>query len=75
MLTVALALEAEQVDLGSASKIEYSCSGGETLQRLEFTSREPGMEDWRISLQLPKDAKDLKQLRPRYDQPNRDASK
>lgn len=75
LLTVALALEVEQVDLTSAKKVEYSRSEGDAIQRLEFASHEPGMEDWRISLQLPKNAKDLNELRTRYDQPNCEESK
>ncbi|MCW3099147.1 MAG: hypothetical protein JWL77_4765 [Chthonomonadaceae bacterium] len=75
MLTVALALEVEQVDLTSAKKVEYLRSDGDAIQRVEFASHEPGMEDWRISLQLPKNAKDLNELRTRYDQPNCEESK
>lgn len=68
-LSVSLALEVEQVDLESAKKIEYSSSDGDTIHRVEFSSREPRMEDLRVSLQMPKDASDLGQLRIRLDQP------
>lgn len=71
LLSVALSLEVEQIDFGSAKTLEYADMDGDTLQRVEFASREPGMEDWRISLQMPKDAKDLEQLRTRVDQPKR----
>lgn len=71
LLSVALSLEVEQIDFGSAKTIEYADTDGSTLQRVEFASREPGMDDWRISLQMPKDANDLEQLRTRLDQPKR----
>ena len=63
LLSVALWLEVEQVDLESAKKVEYTSTDGVTIQRVEFTSREPGAEDWRISLQIPKDSEDMRQLR------------
>jgi hypothetical protein len=69
LLSVALSLEVEQIDFGSAKTIEYADTDGGTLQRVEFASREPGMDDWRISLQMAKDANDLEQLRTRVDQP------
>ncbi len=72
LLSVALALEVEQVDFDCAKKFEYESMDGDTLQRIEFASREPGMEDWRISLQMPKDATNVEQLRTRLDQPNRE---
>lgn len=74
LLSVVLSLDLEQVDLASATKIEYSSNEGDTIQRIEFASREPGMEDWRVSLQIPKNASNLKQLRTRLDQPDRGRS-
>lgn len=71
LLSVALSLEVEKIDLGSAKTIEYASTDGDTLQRVEFSSRQLGMEDWRISLQMPKNANDLNQLRTRVDQPKR----
>ena len=75
LLSVALSLEVEKVNLDSATKVEYVCTNGDTTQRIEFASREPGMNDWRISLQLPKDAKNLNQLRTRYDLPDPSSDK
>jgi hypothetical protein len=69
LLSLALSLEVELVDLDSAKIVEYSDADGSTLQRIEFASREPGMEDWRVSLQIPKDSEDLNELQTRYDQP------
>ena len=73
LLSIALGLEVEQVDFASAKKVEYSSKDGDSLQRVEFASREPGMENWRISLQMPKDGKDLGQLRTRMVQPGGEA--
>lgn len=75
LLSLALSLEVELVDLDSAKIVEYRDIDGSTLQRIEFASREPGMEDWRISLQIPKDARDVDELQTRYDQPERKSSK
>ncbi len=75
LLSLALSLEVELVDLDSAKIVEYSDADGSTLQRIEFASCEPGTEDWRISLQIPKDAGNLDELRIRYDQPNHKPSK
>ncbi|MDR3601416.1 MAG: restriction endonuclease [Desulfosporosinus sp.] len=63
LLSLSLWLELEQVDLESAHKVEYKAPSGEALQRLEFVSTEPGAEDWRITLQMPKNCSDLRQLR------------
>lgn len=63
LLSVALSLEVEQVDLGSAKKVEYTSLDGTAIQRVEFSSRASGTEDWRVSLQIPKDSEDLRQLR------------
>lgn len=69
LLSVALALEIEQVNLNSAKKVEYSSTDGETIQRLEYASAASGMEDWRVSLQIPKNADDFSQVRTRYEKP------
>jgi hypothetical protein len=70
LLSVALSLEIEKVDFGSAKTIEYAdINGAEIFQRIEFSSCKPDMEDWRISLQMPKDSNDLRTLRTRFDQP------
>ncbi|MGD0819241.1 MAG: restriction endonuclease [Desulfomonilia bacterium] len=63
LLSVALSLEVEQVDLESAKKVEYTSPDGAAIQRVEFASREPGAEDWHLSLQIPKDSVDISQLR------------
>jgi hypothetical protein len=70
LLSVWLSIEVEQVDLASATKIEYSSREGDTIQRMEFASREPGLEDWRVSLQMPKNARGIEQLRTHLNQPN-----
>lgn len=63
LLSVALSLEVEQIDLESARKVEYTSPDGAAIQRVEFASREPGVEDWRLSLQIPRDSEDISQLR------------
>lgn len=63
LLSVALWLETEQVDLDTARKVEYTSPQGDTLQRIEFVSQYPDSNDWRISLQMPKDSTDLSQIR------------
>lgn len=69
LLTVALSFEVEQVDFASAKKIEYSSEAGNVLQRVEFASQRPKMEDWRVSLQFPKGSTDIAQLRSRLTRP------
>ena len=63
LLSVALWLEVEQITIEEAKKIEYAAPDGQTIQRIEFASKEPGAEEWRISLQMPKGCTDLKQLK------------
>jgi len=63
LLSVALSHEVEQIDLESAKKVEYTSPDGAAIQRVEFASREPGAEDWRLSLQIPRDSDDISQLR------------
>ena len=69
LLSVEMAIEVELVSLEAAKKVEYTGPENGALQRIEFSSKEPGREDWRISLQLPKDAVDTDQIRPRFDVP------
>ena len=69
LLTLSLKLALEQVNLADATKVEYDSAHGETIQRVEFASREPAMEDWRVSLQMSKQSVDLMQLRTRLDRP------
>ncbi len=70
LLNVALSLEVEQVHLESAEKVEYATSDGHAFHRIEFESHEPGINDWRVSLQIPKNTVDLNHLRTRIEQPN-----
>jgi hypothetical protein len=69
LLSVALWLELEWVSLEAAKKVEYSASDAPALQRVEFASLEPFAKDWRISLQAPKDASDVGQIRPGANSP------
>jgi hypothetical protein len=63
LLSVALWLEVEQIDLDSARKVEYASPQGEAFQRIEFVSKYPNSSDWRISLQMPKNGTDLSQIK------------
>lgn len=69
LLSVALSLEVEQVSLDAAKKVEYRDLDGDALQRIEFQSTEPGAEDYRVSLQMPKDCPNIGQLRTRATWP------
>jgi hypothetical protein len=71
LLSVALWLGVEQVAIDEAKKIEYADPDGHTIQRIEFASKAAGAEQWRISLQMPKDCTDLKELRIRWNWPIR----
>ncbi|MEG3976460.1 restriction endonuclease [Microcoleus sp. herbarium8] len=71
LLSLSLVLEVEHVDLETARKFEYTSPDGDSIQRVEFASGEPGAEDWCISLQLPKNSTDLEQLKTRANGPNR----
>ncbi len=71
LLSVAMSLEVEQVDLETAKKVEYTSLDGTAIQRVEFASRKPGAEDWRISLQIPKDSEDIRELRTGGNWPER----
>jgi hypothetical protein len=63
LLSIGVWLEVEQVDLESARKVEYKAQTGGNLQRIEFSSTESGLEDWRITLQFPKNSTDIRELR------------
>ena len=63
LLTVALWIEAEQVTLDAARKVEYGSEDVPALQRTEFASQRRPAGDWRISLQIPKTSDDIADLR------------
>ncbi|MGH6926568.1 MAG: restriction endonuclease [Propylenella sp.] len=63
LLSIALWLDVEMVRLEEAKKVEYGAPTAPELQRVEFTSRDTSAKDWRISLQAPKDAGDVSQVR------------
>lgn len=63
LLSVALWLEVERIGLDDARKVEYESRNTPSVQRVEFTSRKSPLRDWRISLQIPKESSDIKQLR------------
>jgi hypothetical protein len=63
ILSVALWLEVEQVDLSAARKVEYTSTEGIALQRVEFLSQHAYPDDWRLSLQVPKSGTDISQVR------------
>ncbi|RWG14589.1 MAG: hypothetical protein EOQ55_23660 [Mesorhizobium sp.] len=63
IVTVALWIEAEQVLLDAARKVEYASDETSAIQRVEFASRRSKQKDWRISLQIPKHAEDISYLR------------
>lgn len=70
LLTVALWIEAEQITLDGAHKVEYASDETSAIQRVEFVSRRGITNDWRISLQIPKDSKDIADLRTGRDWPD-----
>ena len=74
LLSLALSIEVEQVDLESAKKVEYSSPDGIAIQRVEFESRESKAEDWRLSLQMPKDSKDIRELKTGGNWPDKNRS-
>jgi hypothetical protein len=63
LLSLALWLDVEMVNFDEAKKVEYASDNKTAIQRVEFSSRDPAAKDWRISLQIPKDAADVSQLR------------
>jgi hypothetical protein len=70
LLTVALWTEAEQITLDAAHKVEYASDEMAAIQRVEFASRRRKANDWRISLQIPKDSEDTANLRTGGDWPD-----
>ena len=69
ILSMALWLEIEQVTLDAARKVEYAGPQGEAFHRVEFASTRKEANDLRISLQMPKDSANLKDLRARMHDP------
>jgi len=63
LLSVALWIEAEQVSLDAAQKVEYTSDEIPAIQRVEFASRRRKAKDWRVSLQIPRDSVDISDLR------------
>lgn len=63
ILTMALWIEAEQISLDAADKVEYASDEIPAIQRVEFASRRRETNDWRISLQIPKDSESITDLR------------
>jgi hypothetical protein len=63
IVTVALWIEAEQVLLDAAKKVEYASDETSAIQRVEFASRRSKEKDWRISLQMPKNSTNIADLR------------
>lgn len=63
LLSVALWIEAEQVSLDAAKKVEYASNEIPVVQRVEFASQRRKGKDWRISLQIPKESVDITDLR------------
>ncbi|HEY8248550.1 MAG TPA: restriction endonuclease [Hyphomicrobium sp.] len=70
LLMVALWIEAEQITLDAAKKLEYGSSEKTAIQRVEFVSRRQTQGDWRVSLQIPKDSKSIADLRTGGEWPN-----
>jgi hypothetical protein len=55
------AIEIERVTLDEARRFESTSPDGKAVQHVEFGSRQCQPEEWRISLQAPKDATDVSQ--------------
>jgi hypothetical protein len=70
LLTVALWIEAEQITLDGAHKFEYASDETSAIQRVEFVSGRRKTNDWRLSLQIPKDSEDIADLRTGGDWPD-----
>ena len=69
ILTVALWIESEEISLDSARKVEYVADAETAFQRVEFTSLRHRDAEWRVSLQIPKDSRDIADLRTGGDWP------
>lgn len=67
LLSVALWIEVERVGLDQAQKSEYGSADltadFPAVQRVEFTSSKSPDQDWSVSLQAPRDARDASHLR------------
>ena len=70
LLSVALSIDIEPLTLEEARRVEYASPGGKPIQRVEFVSRLARPEEWRISLQAPKDATDASQLKTNGNWPS-----
>ena len=70
MLGLALSIEEERVTLEEARRVEYKSPDGAAIQRVEFASRRVQPEEWRISLQAPKEAADVSQIKTGGNWPN-----
>ncbi len=70
MLSVVLSIDVEQITLGEARRVEYTSPNGKAIQRVEFASRQSQPEEWRISLQAPKNATDISELKTGSNWPN-----
>jgi hypothetical protein len=69
LLSLARSIVVEQVTIGQARRVEYTSPDGSAVQRVEFASKEHGPEEWRVSLQAPKDATDVDQLKTGGNRP------
>lgn len=70
LLTVALWIEAEQITLDAAHKIEYASDKGAAIQRVEFASSQCKGNERRISLQIPKNSENIADLKTGGDWPD-----
>jgi hypothetical protein len=75
LLSVALSLDVEKVDLESAQKVKYECPDGEVIQRVEFISQESGERDYSLSLQMPEGSENLSRFKARIILPKESKSK
>ncbi len=63
LLTIALWIESEQVSLDAATRVEYAIDDSTAFQRVEFAARRRDGHARRVSLQIPKNLKDMADLR------------
>ena len=63
LFTVALWIESEYVSLDAAKKVEYESDDTTALQRVEFSSKRDTGDGRRLSLQIPKDSRNINELR------------
>jgi hypothetical protein len=69
LLSMGLWIELEEVWLDAAPKVEYTSPEGIALQRVEFISERREEKDWSISLQIPKDSKNIRELTTGFNAP------